>query len=86
MCVCSALTEVESHANKDDETEPGAEVRHKIDDGNDDVNDSGYNAEHNIAATQTKCQLSNITTITTNHYKSQCLFFAVIHSNVPTTQ
>lgn len=57
-CVCATLTEIEGHANKYDEAEPGAEVRHKIDDGNDDVNESGYNAEHNIAATQTQSQLS----------------------------
>lgn len=70
MCVCASLTEVEGHANKDDEAEPGAEVRHKIDDCNDDVNNSGYNAEHNIAATQTKHQLSYIATITAKHNNS----------------
>ncbi len=49
ISVCAALTEVEKHANENDEAEPGTEVRHKIDDGNDDVSNSGYNAENNIA-------------------------------------
>lgn len=52
MSVCAALTEVEKHANKDNEAKPGTEVRHKVDDGNDNVSNSGYNAEHNIAVKQ----------------------------------
>ncbi len=59
-CVCAALTEVEKHANENDEAEPGTEVRHKIDDGNDDVSNSGYNAEHNIAVKKINDHLSTI--------------------------
>lgn len=50
--ISTALTEVEEHANEDNEAEPGTEVRHKIDDGNDDVSNSGHNAKHNVAVTQ----------------------------------
>lgn len=49
LLFCTELTEVEEHADKDDEAEPGVEIRHKVNDSNDDVGNSWQHGEHNIA-------------------------------------
>lgn len=43
------LTEVEEHADKDDEAKPGIKIRDKVNDGNDDVSNSWQHGEYNIA-------------------------------------
>lgn len=43
------LTEVEEHADKDDEAKPGVKIRDKVNDGNDDVSYSWQHREYNIA-------------------------------------
>lgn len=44
------LTEVQRHADEDDQAEPGVEVGDKVDDRNDDVSDGWEDAEHDVAA------------------------------------
>lgn len=44
------LTEVQRHADEDDQAEPGVEVGDKVDDRNDDVRNGWEDAEHNVAA------------------------------------
>lgn len=44
------LTEVQRHADKDDQAEPGVEEGDEVDDGNDDVGDGREDAEHDVAA------------------------------------
>lgn len=46
--VCT-LTEVEEHADEDDEAKPGIEVGDEVDNGDDDVRDSREDAEGDIA-------------------------------------
>lgn len=43
------LTEVQRHADEDDQAEPGVEVGDEVDDGNDDVGDGWEDAEHDVA-------------------------------------
>lgn len=43
------LTEVQRHADKNDQAEPGVEVGDEVDDGNDDVGDGREDAEHDVA-------------------------------------
>lgn len=47
--VSVVLTEVEEHADKDDEAEPGVKIRDKVNDGNEDVSYSWQHGEYNIA-------------------------------------
>lgn len=47
-CVSWILTEVEGHANEDDEAEPGVKIGDEIDDGNNDVSDGGKDAEYDV--------------------------------------
>lgn len=44
------LTEVQRHADEDDQAEPGVEVGDEVDNRNDDVGDGWEDAEHNVAA------------------------------------
>lgn len=44
------LTEVERHADEDNQAEPGVEVGDKVDNWNDDVSDGWEDAEHNVTA------------------------------------
>lgn len=50
MFTDGGLTEVQSHADEDDQAEPGVEVCDEVDDGNDDVSDGREDAEHDVAA------------------------------------
>lgn len=43
------LTEVEEHADEDNEAKPGVEIRHKVNNGNDDVCYSRQDGENNVA-------------------------------------
>lgn len=42
------LTEVQSHSTKDDETKPGVEGSHKINDGNGDIGNGRKNVENHV--------------------------------------
>lgn len=44
------LTEIQAHADEDDEAEPGVEVGDEVDDRNDNICDGWEDAEHNVAA------------------------------------
>lgn len=50
MFTDGGLTQVQSHADKDDQAEPGVEVCDEVDDGNDDISDGRKDAEHDVAA------------------------------------
>lgn len=45
----TGLTEVQAHADEDDEAEPGVEVSDEVDDGNDNISDGWEDAEHYVA-------------------------------------
>lgn len=45
---CQILTEVEGHANEDNEAKPGIEIGYEIDNGDDNVSNSGEDAEHDV--------------------------------------
>lgn len=47
------LTEVEDHADKNDESKPDTEVRDEVDDGNDDVTDGWKDAEQDVTKDKT---------------------------------
>lgn len=49
MFTDGGLTEVQSHADEDDQAEPGVEVCDEVDDGNDDISNGRKDAEHNVA-------------------------------------
>lgn len=56
------LTDVEDHAGENDESKPDAEVRHEVDDGDDDVTDGGKDAEQDVAGSrgkQNNCSVSS---------------------------
>lgn len=44
------LTEVQCHADEDDQAKPGVEVGDEVDNGNDNVGNGWEDAEHNVAA------------------------------------
>lgn len=46
------LTEVQGHADKNNQAEPGVEVGDEVNDGNDNVSDGGEDAEHNVTVRQ----------------------------------
>lgn len=46
------LTEVQGHADKNNQAEPGVEVGDEVNDGNDNVGDGGEDAEHNVTVRQ----------------------------------
>lgn len=48
------LTEVQAHADKNYEAEPGVEIGDEVDDGNDNVGHGGDDAEHDVAVGDTK--------------------------------
>lgn len=50
MFTDGGLTEVQSHADEDDQAEPGVEVCDEVDDRNDDISDGREDAEHDVAA------------------------------------
>lgn len=43
------LTEVEGHADQNNESEPNAEIGAEVNDGDDDVTDGGEDAEQDVA-------------------------------------
>lgn len=46
--ILNILTEVDEHADKYDEAEPGVKIRDKVNDGNDNISQSWQHGEHNI--------------------------------------
>lgn len=53
------LTEVQSHADEDDEAKPGIEVSDEVEDGNYNISNGWKNAEHNVAVRKTNKHIVN---------------------------
>lgn len=53
------LTEVQAHADENDQAKPGVEVGDEVNDGNDNISDGGEDAEHDVTGRQRQSNRSN---------------------------